>query len=98
MKTILVAVGCLFLAAASYAAQPNSIGNVKVKKIGIDVYTLAQINALQPDTTNQFVGCSDCTQTALCVSSGSILATHKGAFVVPISTAAFPAYTTIHCR
>lgn len=56
--------------------------------------TISQLNALAPGAAGQFVFCSDCVRSALCVSSG----TATGAWVVESSTAASPAYTTIHCQ
>lgn len=57
--------------------------------------TLAQINALLSGTTGQIVICSDCTRTGICQSTGTVTA---GAWVVPVSTAASPSYTTLHCQ
>lgn len=63
--------------------------------------TLAQINVLLPGTTGQWVGCSDCTRTAVCVSSGSNAASSTGAWVVPIATGTFVGSTWSglpHCQ
>lgn len=56
--------------------------------------TIAQLNALAPSAAGQVVFCSDCVRSAICVSTG----TAAGAWSVASSTAASPAYTTIHCQ
>ncbi len=89
MKRVLIVLVGLSIAGAGFCAQPTSIGNVKAKRITFDSYTIAEIDALTPDTTNQWVGCSNCTQTAVCVSSGSNTPNSVGAFVVPITTGTF---------
>lgn len=53
------------------------------------IRTLAQLNALTPDTTGQMVFCSDCTRSAIAVSSGSHPTASVGAWVVPIATGTF---------
>lgn len=42
--------------------------------IGLYSRTLAQLQALTPSTTGQIFYCSNCTQTPVCVSSGSTAA------------------------
>lgn len=60
--------------------------------------TLAQIDALTADTTGQLVVCSDCTRSAICISSGSVT---SGAFVVLVETGTFAGSTfsgLAHCE
>lgn len=102
MKRFLIFIGCLigFSAYGECVSQPQSLGVVTVSTTTFtgpfapSPRTLAQINALTPGVTNQIVVCTDCTRTALCISSGIL----RGAWVVPVSTAAFPSYTTLHCQ
>lgn len=101
MKKLIVVAACLSFTAVGYAAQPNAIGNVKAKRVAWDSYTLAQINALTADTTNQWVGCSNCTRTTVCVSSGSHPSNSVGAFVIPVATGPFVGSTYsgfAHCQ
>lgn len=101
MKRNLIVASCLLLAGSVYAAQPNGIGSVKAKRLAFDSYTIAQLNALLPDTTNQVVGCSDCTRAAICTSSGSHPTNSVGAWVVPIATGTFVGSTYSglpHCQ
>lgn len=62
--------------------------------------TLAQLNALLPSTTYQFMVCSDCVMTHVCISSGSNPNTSIGAWTVLQSTSPTAALTlTIpHCQ
>jgi hypothetical protein len=89
------------LSAVTFAAQPTSLGNVKVKRMAFDMYTLAQINLLQPDTTGQIVGCSDCVRAVFCASSGSVTTTNIGSWVIPVTTGVFTGATFSgmqHCQ
>ena len=101
MKSSLIALSLLWLTGVTYGAQPTSIGNVKAKRVAFESYTLAQINLLTPDTTNQLVGCTDCIRTSICTSSGSNTPNSVGAFVVPIATGTFvgATYSALpHCQ
>lgn len=90
MKRIVILSLCLLASAGSWATnQPRSLGNTKVSRLVLEPLTLAQINALQPDTTGQIVPCSDCTTSTHCVSSGAVTTTSIGAFVVFAATGAF---------
>lgn len=83
----LIALLILFGISTGYCAtnQPTSVGSIKVNKLVLDTSTKAQINALTPDTTGQIVGCSDCTQSAICISTSVVV----GGWVVPVSTGTF---------
>jgi hypothetical protein len=48
--------------------------------------TLAQLNALTADTTGQLVVCTDCTRSALAISSGSV---NAGSWVIAVATGPF---------
>ncbi len=100
MKKLLV-LGSLFLSSLVFAAQPSGIGNVKVKRISFEPYTLAAINALAPDTTGQVVMCADCTTSPLCISSGAVTGSSVGAFVILTATGSFVGSTFSgipHCK
>lgn len=56
--------------------------------------TIAQINATTPNAAGQRVYCSNCTQSHVCVSSG----TTNGAYVIEVETGTFVAGTETHCR
>jgi len=56
--------------------------------------TKAQLNALAASSVGQFVFCSDCARSAMCVSTG----TATGAWSITVSTDTSPAYTSIHCQ
>lgn len=56
--------------------------------------TIAQLNAIAPSAAGLMFFCSDCTRSAVCVSSG----TGTGAWTVSSSTGAAPSYKTIHCQ
>ena len=56
--------------------------------------TIAQLNGLIASTTGQFVFCSDCISSSLCVSSGTL----TGAWVVAVTTQSSVAYTSTHCK
>jgi len=101
MKRNLIVACCLFLAGVTYSAQPSGIGNVKAKRVAWESYTIAQLNLLLPDTTNQWVGCSDCIRTSVCASSGSHPTNSVGAWVVPVVTGTFTGGTYSgfpHCQ
>ncbi len=57
--------------------------------------TLAQLDALQPQTTGQVAFCSNCTQSYVCVSTGS---TTIGAWVPLVATGTFTAATFPACK
>lgn len=57
--------------------------------------TIAQLNALTPSTTGQIAYCSDCVQSAICVSSGIVVGSWVG---VAVSTGMTGSYNTIHCQ
>lgn len=101
MKIIIAAILCSVFAVSGYCAQPNKIGNVSATKLAIDSKTLAQINALTPDTTNQLVVCSDC-EFVLCISTGAD-SLARGGFVVigstvPAATSLGAAGVPMHCQ
>lgn len=101
MKSIYIVLAAVLLISPAYAAQPTGIGNVKAKRVAFESYTIAQLNLLQPDTTNQIIGCSDCTRSSICTSSGSVTTTSIGAWVVPIATGTFVGTTYSglpHCQ
>lgn len=60
-------------------------------------YTKAQIAALTQGTTGQVVVCSDCTQSYLCVSTGT-LSVHPDSFVVAVETATIVGGPKTKCR
>jgi hypothetical protein len=98
MRKLLVAIGiAVGIGSLCYAAQPRSSGSISATKIVIGSKTLAQINALTPDAFGQMVACSDCTQTTVCISSG----TGRGGFVLLVSTGGFVGATwggMPHCQ
>lgn len=88
----------LFLSVGAYGAPRNQIGNAEAKKIVMFPYTISQINNLKADTTGQMVLCSDCTQSTICVSSGSV---NNGSWVVIAASGPFAGATYSgmpHCR
>lgn len=99
MKRLILVGLILGLSVPGYCLQPWAIGNVSADKVAIAPLTLAQVNALTPDTTNQLVVCSDC-DFKLCISTGAdSLAT--GGFVVVGSTvdaATSGAGVPLHCQ
>lgn len=100
MKKIIFFSGLMFVmtARAFSVNQPRAIGSVSASREVIGVQTIAQLNALTPDTTGQFLGCSDCTQSAICISSGSV---SPGQWVILTSTGTFVGTTWSgfqHCR
>ena|SRR5688572_3710149 len=82
MKKLLALSSVLLLSGITWAAQPNNVGSIKASKIVLDQRTLAQINALTPDTTGQMVLCINCTRSAVCVSSGVT----NGAWVIAVTS------------
>lgn len=62
-------------------ATKNAI-NVTSGGVVFTLKTIAALDALTPVTTGQYFTCSDCTQSALCISSG----TTQGAWVIAIAT------------
>jgi hypothetical protein len=74
----------LFLTGTGYGVnQPQNIGSVAMDAAALPVKTVAQINALTSDATGQVVFCSNCLQSALCVSSGTVA---PGAWTVSSAT------------
>lgn len=72
--------------------QPQNLGSVGTDSpFGLFVRTLAQIDALTPDTTGQAVVCSDC-KFVLCISTAA-QSLGRGGFVVVGSTV--PAATSV---
>lgn len=61
--------------------------------LSLGAQTITQINAMTPLFFGQIVGCSNCTATPICVSTG----TGTGAFTAVASTAASGA-VPIHCQ
>lgn len=98
MNKLIISAGLLLgIGTLAYAAQPRSAGSINVSKISIDTKTIAQINALTPDTTGQIVACSDCTQSTICISSS----TNRGGFVVIAGSSTFVGATWSalpHCQ
>lgn len=78
MKKLILA--SLFLGQIGYCAtnQPTALGNASMTRAAMTSNTLAVLATLTPDTTTQLIGCTDCTQSAICVSSGVT----RGAWVV----------------
>lgn len=93
MKKLFVVVLALAWPVIGYAAAPNSVGSIKASKILLGQKTLAQINSLTPDDTGQFVLCADCTQSAVCISSGANTPNSVGAFVILVNTGTFAGST-----
>lgn len=69
MKKILVLIGLIGMPAFA-VNQPQSIGNATATKLALTQNTLAQIQAFTPDTTGQIVLCTNCVESALCISTG----------------------------
>lgn len=85
MKKLLIGL-LIFGSSVAYGVnQPHSLGSVELSKFVMDQKTLAQINALVPDTTGQIIGCSNCTQSAICIATSTV----AGGWVVPVSTGTF---------
>ena len=101
MKKLLAIAGIvLFGIGQGYCAQPRGVGSIQASKIAFDQRTLAQINALVPDTTGQIVLCNDCTTSTVCISSGAA-ASHTGAFVILVASGPFVGATFSglpHCQ
>ncbi len=105
MKKIIVALFVLALGGTGKAwatAQARSLGVVQMSTATFTgaftpmSRTLAQVNTLQATATGQILFCSDCVNSAICVSSGIIT---PGAWVVPvISTGNSGPYTGAHCK
>ena len=76
-----------------------STGNVAVTGVGLTLYsrTIAQLNAITPANVGQMFLCNNCTQSPVCISSG----TGTGAFVILASTGTFAGATfsgMTHCQ
>ena len=84
MKLLTLIVGLfLLLGGIAFAVtQPHSIGLVTAV---IESKTLAQIDATTATSAGQLVFCSNCTRSAICVSSG----TGRGAFTIIAGTGTF---------
>jgi hypothetical protein len=102
MKKIIVLGLCLLFPVVALATnQPQYIGNAQASKIVLDQRTQTQMNTLLPDTTGQMILCIDCTQSSICVSSGSNSTTSVGAWVVLGQTGTFVGSTFsgfTHCK
>lgn len=99
MKKLLFVIAiCIAVAEAVYCAnQPTNIGYAYTDSpFSVGAKTKAQLNALTPDTTGEFLYCSDCTTMIVCVSSGSHPTTSIGAWVTVSSAAALSSLT--HCQ
>lgn len=97
MKKLIVLAGILMLASSGYCVnQPQNIGYVSTDgPFGLYNRTLAQMNALQSDTTGQLLYVSDAVMSRICVSSGSFAA---GQWVVGSGTGTFSGGTYPHCQ
>lgn len=84
MKLILTLIAVFLVSGGILFAvtQPQSIGLVTAI---IESKTLAQIDAYSARAAGQLVFCSNCTRSAICVSSG----TGRGAFTVIAGTGTF---------
>lgn len=100
MRTLIAGLLALSLAMPAKAAGKTKFSSLRVTgTVQIDGKTLAQLNgaAGKPDAVGNFARCTDCTQSALCVSSG----TSAGAWVVAMATGTFVGanYSGMpHCR
>lgn len=94
MKNITLALlAIVALSSLGYAvSQPNNIGLVRLQ---VSSGTVAQIDQTTPQGKGELVFCTDCVQSALCVSSG----TSKGAYTVSSSSHSLGNLgTMVHCR
>lgn len=104
MKNALIALGLsIGLAAAGYAAcdgpfcYDDTGASIEGAGLSLTSRTIAQLNAQAPARVGQLVMCSDCTRSAVCVSSG----TSAGAYVILTATGPFAGatYSGIqHCQ
>lgn len=99
-KSGIAVVLCLFFQTAGWSVnQPQNIGTITVDGgLGLWNQTLAQMNALIPDTTGQVIFVSDAVSSKLCVSTGAASVTNTGAWVMAVATGAFTAATYPHCN
>lgn len=99
MKKLIVITVLLFIASSGYCVtkQPHNIGYVATDSpLGLYVRTIAQIDALTADVTNQILVCSDCVESKICVSTGSV---NAGSWVVASGTATAAVGGLIgHCK
>lgn len=81
MKKLFIVAGFITsLSALGYAAsQAQSLGLVRVQ---ISSGTAAQIDSTTPLGAFELIGCTDCIQSPLCISTG----TTKGSYVVVSSS------------
>lgn len=93
MKTALLLPAVIIrFAAAGFCAttQPQSLGLITAV---VESKTLAEIDAYAARAAGQIVYCSNCTRSALCVSSG----TAAGAWVIATASGTFQAGIQ-HCQ
>lgn len=93
MKKVLLGLGLLAALAVrgecATTTQYHAIGAVQMSSAtmsGSMIFwslPIATINAITPSTTGQMVLCNNCTQSSICISSGS---TAPGAWVVAVDT------------
>lgn len=94
----LILVASLFLVGVAHAVttQPRNIGTVTTDgPLGLYPRTLAQMNLLTADTTNQMIVVTDAVQSRVCVSTSSVT---RGAWVVASASGTFVAGTYPHCQ
>lgn len=80
------------LSGSAYAAnQALSLGLVRVQ---VSSATLVDVNQTVPLGAFELIGCTDCTISKLCISTG----TAKGAFVLAVATGTFTGGLVPHCQ
>lgn len=87
MKKLIILSLILLTGSVGFCAttQPQNVGNIQADGLALTTTkTIAQIEALTADTTNQFVVCSDCVEARVCISSGSV---NPGSWIVLAATA-----------
>ncbi len=81
-----------FVGSAFADTQPTSLGYVRFQ---VSSATIANINQTAPLGAYELVGCTDCVQSTLCISSG----TGTGAYVVVSSSHSVGSLgSMVHCR
>ncbi len=93
MKKLFVGIVVLLASSYIYAeSQAISLGLVRVQ---ISSAPIAIINTTTPLGAFELIGCTDCIQSALCISTG----TGQGAYVVASSSHSIGANNSlVHCR